>query len=236
MTYVNAWTENDGAEVIHHGTFAKDVTFEGEPIRTKKILSLFDRTGNWSKPYADAGYKVFTLDVQEGANRFGSFDLNMFESCSDLFEFLEDFGMNAVDGILAALPCTDFAASGARWWKGKDASGATDESVSLARLTLEIVETLKPAWWVLENPVGRLPRLVPELEPFGPLYFQPHEFGEPYTKKTGLWGEFNGDLERNHVEPVEGSKMWKLPPSAERANLRSATPAGFAKAFYNANP
>lgn len=235
MKYINEWIEEDGGEVTRHGTFAQDTIYQGEPVRTKKILSLFDHTGAWSKPYADAGYQVFTLDIQGGANRFGAFDLCDFESCADLFEFLDDYDMHAVDGILAAVPCTDFSASGARWWKGKDATGDTAHSVSLARLTLEIIETLRPAWWAIENPVGRLPKLVPELKPFGPVYFQPYEFGDPYTKKTGLWGEFNTNLTKNPVEPTEGSKMWKIPPGPERANLRSATPQGFAESFFKAN-
>jgi hypothetical protein len=40
---------------------------------------------------------------------------------------------------------------------------------------------------------------------------------------------------KNRVEPIEGSKMHLLPPSAERANLRSATPEGFAQAVFEAN-
>ena len=235
QTYFNEWSEEDGGEVTRHGTFAQETSYQGKPIRTRKILSLFDRSGAWSKPYAEAGYQVFTLDIQGGANRFGAFNLSDFKSCTDLLEFLEDYDMNAVDGILAALPCTDFSASGARWWKGKDESGATAHSVSLARLTLEIIETLRPAWWAIENPVGRLPRMVPTLQQFKPFYFQPCDYGDPYTKRTGLWGEFCHDLERRPVEPTQGSKMWKIPPGPERANLRSATPPGFARAFFTAN-
>jgi hypothetical protein len=37
------------------------------------------------------------------------------------------------------------------------------------------------------------------------------------------------------VEPTEGSKMYLLPPSPERANLRSITPQGFAQAVFLAN-
>jgi hypothetical protein len=238
--YINEWTEDDdgSGEIIRHGTFAQEAidTETGKPVRTKKILSLFDTTGQWSKPYADAGYQVFTLDIQGGANRFGGFDLTQFTCWEDLNEFLDDFDMHGVDGILAAVPCTDFSVSGARWWKGKDESGSTSTSISLARLTLDIIEVLKPAWWVIENPVGRLPKLVPELQEFGPFYFQPCDYGDPYTKKTGLWGEFSRELIQTPVEPTEGSKMWKIPPGPERANLRSATPEGFAKAFFQANP
>jgi hypothetical protein len=37
------------------------------------------------------------------------------------------------------------------------------------------------------------------------------------------------------VEPTEGSKMHLMAPGADRANLRSATPPGFARAVFHAN-
>lgn len=91
------------------------------------------------------------------------------------------------------------------------------------------------AWWALENPVGRLRHYL------GPpqFSFQPNEYGDPYTKRTLLWGRFAAPL-RTLIEPpvaaTEGSKMWRLPPSPERQALRSVTPAGFAQAFFEANP
>src|SRR5690606_11678440 len=114
--------------------------------------------------------------------------------------------------------------------------GRTATSVQLAHQTLAIIEFIRPAWWALENPVGRLNKLVPALAEFGPWYFQPCDFGDPYTKKTGLWGEFSRNLPRDPVKPREGSKMHRLPPGPERAYLRSVTPAGFARAFFEANP
>ena len=81
------------------------------------------------------------------------------------------------------------------------------------------------------NPVGKLntrylgkPRLI----------FDPCDYGDPYTKKTCLWGNFNIP-KKNPVKPTEGSKMHLLPPSKYRAALRSVTPLGFAKAFFEAN-
>jgi hypothetical protein len=70
-----------------------------------------------------------------------------------------------------------------------------------------------------------------------PWYFQPWWYGDPYTKKTGLWGNFNKNLIRNEVEPTEGSKMWlNYGGKSERTKeLRSETPVGFARAFFLAN-
>ena len=90
-----------------------------------------------------------------------------------------------------------------------------------------------------ENPVGRLPRLVPELgKPR--MYFNPCDYGDPYTKKTGLWGDFNTNLPKNPVEPErvckQGSWVQKLGGKSERTKeLRSMTPPGFAQAFFEAN-
>jgi len=69
----------------------------------KTILSLCDYSGNWAKPYADAGYNVRLIDVKTtGDLRLLPFDQ-----------------LGHVHGILAAPPCTHFAASGARWWADK---------------------------------------------------------------------------------------------------------------------
>jgi len=193
---------------------------------TKVILSLFDYTGEWPRPYKEAGYHVIQIDIKHGIDILSD----------DKYHVLDGLPKNSrVVGIMMAPPCTDFAGSGARWWPEKDANGTTVASVQLVREGLKTVIFYKPDWWVLENPVGRLPKLVPELgQPT--MYFQPCDFGDPYTKKTGLWGTFNIP-KKNPVKPTEGSKMWRRygGKSERTKELRSITPAGFAKAFYRAN-
>lgn len=177
------------------------------------VLSLFDFTGTWSKPYADAGYDVQRVDIKNG----------------DDVVMVEDLGY-PVRGILAAPPCTHLAGSGARWWAEKG-DEALRESLALVDAVFRLVWVHRPQWWALENPVGRLTRYL------GPpkLMFDPSDYGDPYTKKTCLWGEFNFPIYRP-VEATEGSKMHKLPPSPDRAAQRSVTPGGFAQSFFDANP
>lgn len=150
----------------------------------KTILSLFDYTGNWARPYAEAGYDVVLVDIKHGLDVLA----------------LDHEWLRArkPHGILAGPPCTDFAGSGAQYWPAKDADGRTEASLALIRQTLAIVEFCQPAWWVLENPVGRLNRWLGKPR----MYFHPWEFGDAYTKKTALWGEFNSNLRRTPVEPV----------------------------------
>lgn len=179
----------------------------------KSILSLCDYTGNWSRPYEEAGYEVVRVDLQHGQ------DVRLLR-----------FRHRRFHGILAAPPCTAFAVSGARWWAGKGEQALLD-GLALVDACLRAVVVHKPAWWCLENPVGRLKHYL------GPpaMAFHPCEYGDPYTKKTLLWGQF-AEPRKSPVEPVLGSKMHRIAPGPDRANLRSATPMGFARAFFRANP
>ncbi len=202
------------------------------------ILSLCDYTGNWSRPYAETGYEVRCVDLQHGQ------DVRTLP-----------FITEPVHGILAAPPCTHFSRAGARFWEAKGES-AILEGLAIVDACLRAVAIYRPTWWVLENPIGRLKDYL------GPpkWRFDPWMFGDPYTKRTWLWGHFTPPMPlfspqaRCEVEPVfsgpGGVSMAtsrgdrpsaKLPDrttwlGSRRKIERSATPRGFAKAFFEANP
>ncbi|OWY39386.1 hypothetical protein CEK28_08690 [Xenophilus sp. AP218F] len=197
----------------------------------KIVLSLFDLSGEWSRPWEEAGYQVYRFDIQADP-QVG--DVNNFSS--DFFgDWFGDFEGKDIYAILAACPCTDFAVSGARHFAAKDADGRTVASVKLVHQTLRTIEYFKPAVWALENPVGRIEELG-GLPPWR-LSFDPNHLGDPYTKKTLIWGRFNGDLPVAPVEPTEGSKMHRLYGGKSQAtkNARSVTPEGFSYGFFMAN-
>lgn len=180
---------------------------------TKIILDLCGGTGTWSEPYRKAGYDVRIIDIKNGQD-------------ARLVHHLDD-----VYGILAAPDCTHLARSGARWWEEKGEE-ALLEALSIADACVRIAMFTNPVFWALENPVGRLRTF------YGPprLIFQPNEYGSDYTKKTLLWGKFNIPKKLlMPAEPTEGSKIHLMPPSEDRKELRSITPAEFAQAFFEAN-
>jgi len=186
---------------------------------SKVILSLCDHSGVWCQPYRDAGYVVHQVDLERGTDIRKTQHLD-----------------SGVHGILAAPPCEAFAGSGAQYWPAKDEDGRTFEGLALIDACLRHVAIYNPEWWVLENPVGRLRRWI------GPpkAYFHPWEYGDPYTKKTCLWGNFVMPM-KTPVEPErackQGSWVQKLGGKSKRTKqLRSVTPAGFAQAFFEANP
>lgn len=207
------------------------------------ILDLCGGTGAWSRPYAKAGYSVVIVDPKDIKE-----DTNAFLMQMTVEEYLEKATIVAnatnrdpiVKGILCAPPCTHFSGSGAQYWKAKDADGRTDEHLRIVDACLDLIDLFEPVWWVLENPVGRLPKLRQNRlgEPL--VRFQPYEYGDPWKKRTCLWGNFTIP-EKNPVEPIrstkQGSWVQKLGGgSKDRRKLRSITPQGFAKAFFEANP
>ncbi len=181
-------------------------------MKNKTILHLCPGTGAMSKNYANAGYEVILLDINDG------WDIRLTRKPDrDIY------------GILAEPPCTHLSGSGARWWKEKGDSKLL-EALAIVDACLRFVVICKPKFWCLENPVGRLNRYLGKPK----MYFNPCDYGDPYTKKTCLWGEFNKP-KKNPVKPEKKNRIHYMPPSEERSRLRSITPLGFAKAFFEAN-
>ncbi len=179
------------------------------------ILDVFGGTGAWSEVYSKAGYDVRVIDLANGVD-------------------VLDYHAPRAHGVLLAPPCTEFAGSGARWWASKSPTLLLG-ALHLVRAGLRILDEAQPEWWALENPVGRLARMVPELGKWN-YTFQPWEYGDNMKKRTCIWGD--------HVQPAKSpieptaSADWvhRMAPGPNRAALRSVTPPGFAQAFFEANP
>jgi hypothetical protein len=241
--------------------------YEGHgPNAHRLILSLCDYSGNWPRPYAEAGYTVLCFDLKHGDDLRdpASVIQSVWEEGRRL-----NLGAWRIHGILAAPPCTTFTNSGARWWPKHDASGETVDCLAVLDGCLEVIRHFDPPWWALENPAGRLPKLRPGLGKPG-YYFHPwqyakrSEFVKPapfvdgpghyadcYTKLTGVWGNARRpEPDTDPLQPImiekrgkdgrvlRGSWMWaNLGGKSERTKtLRSNTPMGFARAFFDANP
>lgn len=210
------------------------------------LLSLFDYTGNWSQPYEEAGWNVIRIDRKiKQPDYFADFNIDIADINTDwLYDNIFD-NYESLDVVLCAPPCTDFAVSGAKHWAKKAIPEQTlfgevnrlDYFINLSLQCLRVIDLCKPQIWVIENPVGRISSLIPALGKG--KYFQPYQYGDSYSKKTGLWGKFTMPEPTNIVAPEKGkhgSRTQKLGGKSERTKeLRSITPMGFAKAFYQAN-
>lgn len=158
-------------------------------------------------------------------------------------------------GILAAPPCTEFSVLNC---KAESRQRDFDSGLEIVNACLEIIKRAKPKWWALENPRGHLRRFLGQPA----MTFQPWEYGDPWTKATDIWGDFNipqkkfvnwedvpnklplyqrkgrnkpnfAFLHKSAWEKIP-QLSWHRPPETD-AELRAMTPPGFAWAFYYEN-
>lgn len=220
----------------------------------KIILDLCGGTGSWSNFYKQNGYDVRVLTLPD-------FNVLGWRDNKELIGMIQN---NKIYGILAAPPCTMFSIAR----NDKTAKSPRDlrGGMKVVQACLDIIHECLYRdfrvngkglrFWALENPYsGYLKRFLGKPA----LVFHPYEYGDPYTKKTAIWGEFN-ELKKNVVEPrkfehptTKGARdfvscvehyadLKQIPKGYEektgytkRVILRSMTPQGFAKAFYEAN-
>lgn len=193
------------------------------PAPAKLIVSLCDYSGVWSEPYVRAGYDVIRVDLKHGV------DVLTFEH------------PRQPHGVMAAPPCTCFCRPSARWWARQDAAGDTERNVKVMRACLRLCSQAS-AWWAMENPPGRHQRLIPELG--RPAWqYQPWEYGDAWGKQTYIWGTAR---KPPVVSPVSPEPTRRTPNGKTQGRIafmssswqakREQTPAGFARAFYEANP
>ncbi len=214
------------------------------------ILDLCGGTGSWAKPYKDAGYDVRTITLPD-------YDVERWREYPDLVALVRS---NTVVGVLAAPPCTMFSI--ARNDKTALVKRDLRKGMRTVNACLEIIHEClfdpyrisqnSLRFWAMENPAsGYLDRFLGKPT----AIFDPSEFGDEHTKLTAVWGMFNEPKKthkaiktgkgRNFVKDVEryfDQKKHLIPDGykaktglAMRTIVRSITPQGFAKAFYEAN-
>lgn len=193
----------------------------------KIILDLCGGTCCWSKPYLEAGYDVRIITLPDN-------DILTYEPPEQVY------------GILAAPPCTAFSLASVKYWSVYDSNGFTDYSLKLVKRCFEISELTKPKFFALENPKGRLSKLL-GIKPI--YFFYQYEFGGLFYKPTYLWGNFNtllikGPINENplHLQEASLKDIYQLPfnykvdPNfSKRAAQRSMYPPIFCQSFFNAN-
>gem|GEM_PF-695945 len=151
---------------------------------------------------------------------------------ADVRTWIPPFGY--ADFVMAWMPCTHLSGVGASSWESKG-SAALLEALAIVDACLRIAVRLRPRWWSLENPVGRLCHYLGQPD----HVFHPWEYGgwlnpagDAYTKQTCLWT--GGDFvmpEKRPVEPLAGSLL----DIRHDAEGRSVTPRGFSLALAAAN-
>lgn len=203
------------------------------------VLSLYDSTLTALRPWAAEGHRCVAVDVlhpsgwsqfrRTGIQLWGG-DIRAFPGCDSV-----------PDIVMAWPPCTHLALSGARWWKPKGPE-ALAEAMELVEAGRKWCRQAKIGGFI-ENPVGRLATHWRKPD----SYWDPFEYaGYPggendrYRKRTCMWlfGRVVMpdprplpicELTRNRIHRASG---WD---KKKQKAMRSATPRGFAQAFFEAN-
>ena len=145
-----------------------------------KVLDLFSGLGGWSQAFKDRGHEVVTVDIEKRFNP---------TICKDIMELtskdFEQYGQ--FDVILASPPCNCFSiASVYRHWN-KDGTSKSEEEIKSIRLVLHticLIQSLRPKFWIMENPTGMLRKII-GLPHYNIAQCQ---YGRSVMKPTDLWG------------------------------------------------
>lgn len=166
------------------------------------MLDLFSGLGGASRAMREAGWTVIRVDIEE---RFSP------DICCDIRDF--KYSGPVPDLVWASPPCTEFSRRAMPLTWKCNGGKHTEPDLSLVLATKRIIEEIKPRWWIVENVRG------------AKKYFK-DILGDP-VKKCGsryLWGDFPP------CDPAPGYGKWKLPPSPDRAALRSIIPIQISRA------
>lgn len=206
-------------------------------MKVLKVLVGCEESQEVTKAFRALGHEAYSCDLQEASGGHPEWHLQM-----DVIEAIKripkkvwlesrdnSFKRMQWDVIILHPPCTHIAVSGNRWYgKGMPMHHLRLKSVKWTYdlFHLAISKCLNVA---MENPVGCLNSFHPDL--IKPNYVQPYQFGHGEQKKTGFWLNELPPLKSTDLVEGREQRIWKLPPSADRAKLRSKTFPGIAKAM-----
>lgn len=117
-------------------------------------------------------------------------------------------------------PCDHLAVSGARWFEEKRKDGRQQAGIDFFLKMSELYDAI-------ENPIGIMSTIYRKPDQI----IQPWQFGHGETKSTCLWLKGLPLLKPTNIVDGREQNIWKMPPSADRAKLRSKTFPGIAKAM-----
>ena len=125
--------------------------------------------------------------------------------------------------IIAHPPCTDLAVSGARWFAEKRVDGRQQSSIAFFMCFTDL-DCPRVA---IENPLGIMSSLYRKPDQI----IQPWQFGHGETKATCLWLKGLPKLTPTNIVDGCEHRIHRMPPSPERAKMRSKTFPGIARAM-----
>lgn len=138
-------------------------------------------------------------------------------------DFFQAIRLNKWGLIILHPPCTYTALCGNRWYWN---SPLRLEGIKLCQDSFDAAFSVCDKV-VLEQPKTIMQRYIGKRS----QTIHPWQFGHGETKETWLWVKGLPLLEPDNIVDGRENRIWKMPPSANRQELRSKTYTGIAKAM-----
>jgi hypothetical protein len=184
-----------------------------------KVLIACEFSGNVRDEFCKLGHDAWSCDIQETSRGGKHLKCN-------IFDVIDAGGW---DLMIAHPPCTHLAVSGAAWFKYKEKE-QVDALVFVKRLMNADIPMI-----AIENPVSVISTYIRKPDQI----IQPYHFGHMERKTTCLWlknlpkliheTELKKDVEK--LPKRNQNPLHYLPPGKDRANIRSVTYTGIARAM-----
>ena len=190
-----------------------------------RILLACEESQAVTKEFRKLGHEAYSCDLLPCSG--GNPEWHLQQDVSELLK--QDWDM-----IIAFPPCTYLTVSANKWYKeqpkrksgalvGKEREEARAQAVDFFKLFYN-ADCDKIA---IENPIGIISSKIRRPDQI----IQPWQFGHGETKATCLWLKGLPKLIETDVVDGRLQKLHLLPPSKDRAKLRSKTFSGIAKAM-----
>lgn len=186
-----------------------------------KVLIACEESGIVRREFADKGFYVVSCDLLDT-------DIPCkypweFHYKGDVMDIIND---TSWDLMIAHPVCTRLCNSGVMWLKKRNLWGDLKKSALFFKKLLEA--NIK--YIAIENPIPHKYAV----EIIGRKYdqiIQPWMFGHGETKATCFWLKGLPKLKPTNIVEEREQRLHRLPPSKDRAKLRSRTYPGIAKAM-----
>lgn len=148
-----------------------------------KVLEIYCGTKSFSKVAKNKGYEVFTVDFNPKFKPDIVADMLYFNIKSLPKEWRNP------DILWMSPPCQSFSMSGNSMYLGFPTGSKTYIGLALAYKCIELIQTLKPKYWVIENPRAGL-RSVWFMKPLPRTSVSYCQYGMNRMKPTDIWNNF----------------------------------------------
>lgn len=156
-------------------------------MEKKQTLEFFSGSKSYSKVREEKGDKTFTIDFIEEFNNdltINILDLNYLDLPNNVFS------------LWASPPCTSFsvASIGKHWIKGTNLpkTKQAKEGLKILEKTISLISEIKPKYWYIENPRGKMRKVIHEIFKKYNLKYREItiwycKYGDIRAKPTNIW-------------------------------------------------